>query len=67
MKNVVICSTVMGRNVRYDYDTAFSDWISDRLMKRKRNALWESWTYDSYVIFGKLANEVSHWDQKGGD
>lgn len=42
MKNVVICSTVMERNVRYDYDTAITDCISDRLMKRKRNALWES-------------------------
>lgn len=53
----------MGRIVRYDYDTVFTDLISDRLMDRKRNELWESWTHDSYVIlFGKLTNEVSLWD-----
>lgn len=58
----------MVRNVRYDYDTAFTDWISDRLMKRKRNALRESWTHDSYVIvLGKLTNEVSLWDQNKCD
>lgn len=63
MKNAVISSTVTGRNVRYDYDTDFTDWISDTLMKRKRNVFWESWTHDSHVrLFGKLTNEVSVWD-----